>query len=207
MSTSDYLLRTAYLPSRPIFTTFSTTNQPHTLCRWTSQHQANSLIAGSNSCEDAKDLIKAVENNINDATSYGWTPLLFAASRNHTSTAELLLEQGATVCVSNTLGCGPLRVAAGYRSDFNCGAPSEEDIEKTTLESDNPAIIELLTQHGAHVMESAPEHFALNLPEDGERLQKNVQELRDTKPQATSTSSRPILPIHVAAEVGNFKNL
>lgn len=144
---------------------------------------------------------------VSDTTSYGWTPILFAACKNRTSTTELLLKRGADIGISPVLGFSPLHLAAGYRSDFNSERPLDEILDEVRAASDNPSIIHLLIQHGADVLALGADQQAIPLQLDGENLQSNIHILqkRDRESQhQPSSPNKPVLPLHCAASVGNL---
>ena len=179
----------------------------------TARSKSNSSVlhraAEAGKSETVKWLLDAHASHfgVNDTTSYGWTPLLFAACRNHTDTVKILLERGADVGTSPALGSSPLHLACGYRSGFNHERPFDEDFERVRSESDNPAIIDLLIQHGADVLAQGTDRSAMSLQENGEELQREVHNMQQRDKESLHqplSPSRPVLPLHCAACVGNL---
>jgi uncharacterized protein len=92
--------------------------------------------------ESARKLLDAGAD-VNQATEYGWTPLLTAVNNRNYALATLLIERGANVNLANKGGWTPLYLATDNRNIEGGDYP----VPKADL--DHLALIELLLQRGA----------------------------------------------------------
>jgi len=92
--------------------------------------------------ESARKLLDAGAD-VNQATEYGWTPLLTAVNNRNYALATLLVERGANVNLANKGGWTPLYLATDNRNIEGGDYP----VPKADL--DHLALIELLLQRGA----------------------------------------------------------
>jgi ankyrin repeat protein len=100
--------------------------------------------------------------NVNVATGYGWTPLLYASWNGHPKVARLLLEHGADVNSKDSLGETPLRLLSerggdveaarlllDYGADPNVRSSSGTDSLYMALWRGHQGLVQLLLEHGA----------------------------------------------------------
>jgi len=102
------------------------------------------LAAREDCLECAKALVEAGAD-VNQATRYGWTPLLTATQNRHYKLAAYLLDKGADPNIANKGGWTPIYLATDNRNieggDYPVRAP----------DMDHLAYIRLLIDHGANV--------------------------------------------------------
>ena len=83
--------------------------------------------------------------DINQATEYGWTPLLTAVNNRHYRLAALLLERGADVNKANKGGWTPLYLATDNRNieggDYPVPQPDMDHLELITMLLDRGAAV------------------------------------------------------------------
>jgi uncharacterized protein len=93
--------------------------------------------------ESAKALVDSGAR-INQATEYGWTPLLTAVNNRNYALAKMLIDRGADVNIANKGGWTPLYLATDNRNieggDYPVPKPDLDHLE----------IIKALLQHGAN---------------------------------------------------------
>ena len=103
------------------------------------------VFAARQDCLDcAKHLLDAGAN-VNQATHYGWTPLLTAIQNRHYKMAAFLLEHGANPNIANNGGWTPLYLATDNRNIEGGDYP----IRKADM--DHLEMIQLLLDKGANV--------------------------------------------------------
>jgi uncharacterized protein len=93
---------------------------------------------------ESTKMLAAAGADINQATEYGWTPLLTATNNRHYQLATWLVEHGADVNLQNRGGWTPLYIATDNRNieggDYPVAKPDMNDLE----------FIKVLLDHGAN---------------------------------------------------------
>ncbi|HTA40958.1 MAG TPA: ankyrin repeat domain-containing protein [Bryobacteraceae bacterium] len=103
------------------------------------------IYAAREDCIECVKLLVEAHADVNQATHYGWTPLLTATQNRHYKLAAYLLEHGADPNIANNGGWNPLYLAVDNRNIEGGDYPVRQP------DMDHFDYIKLLVEKGANV--------------------------------------------------------
>ncbi|KAF4219679.1 hypothetical protein CNMCM5878_002738 [Aspergillus fumigatiaffinis] len=135
-----------------------------------------------------------------DANSYGWTPLHFAAAKNHLSTVKFLVEEcGADI---SALPSFPRNASALHLATHCFGEDPIPRANCTRPVADNTSLISYLLAHGADVWARADDGILMGGYESGENIFIELHEC--TSGPESEDDCDTVTPLDCAAAIGSI---
>ncbi|KAG2003864.1 hypothetical protein GB937_009357 [Aspergillus fischeri] len=135
-----------------------------------------------------------------DANSYGWTPLHFAAAKNHLSTVKFLVEEcGADI---SALPSFPRNASALHLATHCFGEDPIPRANCTRPVADNTSLISYLLAHGADVWARADDGILMGGYESGENIFRELHEC--TSGPESEDDCDTVTPLDCAAAIGSI---
>jgi ankyrin repeat protein len=170
----------------------------------TAQSTSNSTIlhraAEAGRVETVAWILQHTHLPADDANSYGWTPLHFAAAKDHLSTVKFLVEEcGADI---SALPSFPRNASALHLATHCFGEDPIPRANCTRPVADNTSLISYLLAHGADVWARADDGILMGGYESGENIFIELHEC--TSGPESEDDCDTVTPLDCAAAIGSI---